>query len=317
MVTNVDDFRQGVDTRPMNANASLRAGLVGLGTMGLGMARNLATKGFPLAVTNRTMEKAVRLAADLAGGPSPVSALASPAEVAALSDVVVSCVSDGPDVEEVHLGKGGTIDGARPGTVVVDCSTIDPAVARSVATRFAEKGVAFLDAPVSGGQKGANEGTLSFFVGGEGEALAKARPVLEAMGKRITHLGPSGAGQLGKATNQVIVAGTLAAVAEGMAFARAAGLPLPAIHAALTGGAANSWALEVLGKKMLERDFKPAFAIKHQQKDLAIVLKTARANGVPLPAAALVHQLLSALEAKGRGEEGTQALLTLYEELSR
>ena len=113
------------------------------------------------------------------------------------------------------------------------------------------------------------------------------------------------------------MAGTLAAVCEGMAFARAAGLPLPAIHAALTGGAANSWALEVLGRKMLDRDFAPAFAIKHQQKDLAIVLKTARANGVPLPAAALVHQLLSALEAKGRGEEGTQALLTLYEELSR
>ncbi|MBP7678381.1 MAG: NAD(P)-dependent oxidoreductase, partial [Thermoanaerobaculia bacterium] len=154
-------------------------------------------------------------------------------------------------------------------------------------------------------------------VGGEAEALGKARPVLEAMGRRITHLGPSGAGQLGKATNQVIVAGTLAAVSEGMAFARAAGLPMEAIHAALTGGAANSWALEVLGKKMLERDFKPAFAIKHQQKDLAIVLRAARANGVPLPAASLVHQLLASLEAKGRGEEGTQALYTLYEELSR
>ena len=137
------------------------------------------------------------------------------------------------------------------------------------------------------------------------------------MGKRITHLGPSGAGQLGKATNQVIVAGTLAAVSEGMAFARAAGLPMEAIHGALTGGAANSWALEVLGRKMLDGDFRPAFAIKHQQKDLAIVLRAARANGVPLPAAALVHQLLSALEAKGRGEDGTQALYALYLELSR
>lgn len=317
MVANVDAFRQGVDTRRMNANTPLRAGFAGLGTMGLGMARNLAAKGFPLSLTNRTMEKAVRLASDLAGGPAPVAALPSPARVAAESDVVVSCVSDGPDVEEVHLGRDGTIEGARPGTVVVDCSTIDPDVARRVAARLAEKGVAFLDAPVSGGQKGASEGTLSFFVGGDAEALGKARPVLEAMGRRITHLGPSGAGQLGKATNQVIVAGTLAAVSEGMAFARAAGLPMEAIHAALTGGAANSWALEVLGKKMLDRDFAPAFAIKHQQKDLAIVLKTARACGVPLPAAALVHQLLSALEAKGRGEEGTQALLTLYEELSR
>lgn len=317
MVTNVDAFRQRADTPGMSAHSFLRTGFAGLGTMGLGMARNLASKGFPLALTNRTMEKAVRLASDLAGGPAPVVALSSPAEVAAQSDVVVSCVSDGPDVEEIHLGPAGTIEGARPGTVVVDCSTIDPAVARSVAARLAEKGILFLDAPVSGGQKGAIEGTLSFFVGGEAAALEKARPVFEAMGKRITHLGPSGAGQLGKATNQVIVAGTLAAVSEGLAFARAAGLPLEALHAALTGGAANSWALEVLGRKMLDRDFRPAFAIKHQQKDLAIVLKAARANGVPLPATALVHQLLSALEAKGRGEEGTQALLTLYEELSR
>jgi 3-hydroxyisobutyrate dehydrogenase len=317
MVTNVDALRQCVDTRRMDTNPHLRAGFAGLGTMGLGMARNLASKGFPLALSNRTMEKAVRLASDLAAGPVPVVALPSPAAVAAQSDVVVSCVSDGADVEEIHLGPGGTIEGARPGTVVVDCSTIDPAVARAVAARFAEKGVAFLDAPVSGGQKGAIEGTLSFFVGGEEAALEKARPLFEAMGKRITHLGPSGAGQLGKATNQVIVAGTLAAVCEGLAFAKAAGLPLEALHAALTGGAANSWALEVLGRKMLDRDFKPAFAIKHQQKDLAIVLRTARANGVPLPATALVHQLLSALEAKGRGEEGTQALLTLYEQLSR
>lgn len=301
----------------MNATAPLRAGFAGLGTMGLGMARNLAARGFPLSLTNRTMEKAVRLAADLAGSAAPVAALATPALVAASSDVVVSCVSDGPDVEEVHLGRHGTIEGARPGTVVVDCSTVDPAVARNVAAQLAEKGVLFLDAPVSGGQKGANEGTLSFFVGGEAEALERARPVLEAMGKRITHLGGSGAGQLGKATNQVIVAGTLAAVSEGMAFARAAGLPMEAIHGALTGGAANSWALEVLGRKMLDGDFRPAFAIKHQQKDLAIVLRAARANGVPLPAAALVHQLLSALEAKGRGEDGTQALYALYLELSR
>jgi 3-hydroxyisobutyrate dehydrogenase len=317
MVANVDAFGQGDDTRGMNATTSLRTGFVGLGTMGLGMARNLAVKGFPLSLTNRTMERAVRLASDLAGGPSPVTALPSPARVAAESEVIISCVSDGPDVEEVHLGRNGTIEGARPGTVVVDCSTIDPAVARSVAARLAERGVAFLDAPVSGGQKGAIEGTLSFFVGGEAGALEKARPVLDALGKKVTHLGPSGAGQLGKATNQVVVAGTLAAVSEGIAFAQAAGLPLEALHAALTGGAANSWALEVLGRKMLDRDFKPAFAIKHQQKDLAIVLKAARSNGVPLPATALVHQLLSALEAKGRGEEGTQALLTLYEELSR
>jgi 3-hydroxyisobutyrate dehydrogenase-like beta-hydroxyacid dehydrogenase len=173
----------------------------------------------------------------------------------------------------------------------------------------------FLDAPVSGGQKGATDGTLTFFVGGEADALETARSVFEAMGKRITHLGPSGAGQLGKAVNQIVVAGTLMAVSEGVAFAQKAGLPMAALHEALMGGAASSWMLDVLGRKMMDRDFKPAFAIKHQQKDLGIVLKTAREKGVPLPGVALVHQLLSALEAQGRGEDGTQALLALYEQM--
>ncbi len=199
--------------------------------------------------------------------------------------------------------------------MVVDCSTIAAAAARSIAARLRAVDVAFVDAPVSGGQKGAVEGTLTFFVGGEADAIEKARPLLAAMGRRVTHLGPSGSGQLGKATNQVIVAGNLLAVAEGLSFAAAAGLPLEPLHAALTGGAAASWALEVLGRKMLDRDFAPAFAVKHQQKDLAIVLASARECRVPLPGVALAHQLLAALEAQGRGEDGTQALLTLYEAL--
>lgn len=301
----------------MTENGILRTAVVGLGTMGAPMARNLARKGFPLALATRTPGNAEALAAELAGSPAPVTAATSPAGAAALADVVVSCVPDAPEVEAVHLGAGGTAETARPGTVVVDCSTIAAEAARSIARRLAEKGIHFLDAPVSGGQKGAVEGTLTFFVGGEEAAVARARPVFEAMGKRLTHLGPSGAGQLGKATNQVIVAGNLLAVAEGIAFAARAGLPLDALHGALTAGAATSWALEVLGRKMLDRDFKPAFAVKHQQKDLAIVLSTARANGVPLPGVALVHQLLCALEAQGRGEDGTQALLTVYERLVR
>ena len=223
----------------------------------------------------------------------------------------MSCLPDSPEVEEVHLGATGTVHGAAAGTVVVDCSTIAAEAARSIAERLARSGLLWLDAPVSGGQKGAIEGTLTFFVGGEEAALRKARPVLEALGKRITLLGGAGAGQLGKATNQIIVAGNLVAVAEGMAFAKKAGLPVEALHGALMAGAASSWALEVLGRKMMDRDFKPAFAIRHQQKDLAIVLETARQKGVPLPAVALVHQLLSALEAQGRGDDGTQALLTL------
>jgi 3-hydroxyisobutyrate dehydrogenase len=279
--------------------------------MGLPMARNLAKAGFPLTVTSRTFAKAESLAREW---PS-IRAARESAEVGRESDVVVSSVPDAPQVEEVHLGEKGTAAGAARGTVVIDTSTIAAEAARMVAQRLADRGVAFLDAPVSGGQKGAIEGALTFFVGGDSAALEKSRPVFQVLGKRITHLGPSGAGQLGKAANQILVGVNLMAVSEALAFAKKAGLPLPALHEALTAGAANSWALEVLGKKMIDRDFKPAFAIKHQQKDLAIVLRTARENGIPLPGAALVHQLLVALEAAGGGDDGTQALYTLYEKL--
>ena len=291
-----------------------RVGFIGLGTMGAGMARNLARAGFPLAVATRTPGKAQAFARELGGG---VAACESAEEVARRCDVVVSCLPDAPEVEEVHLGPGGTVRGAAAGTAVVDCSTIAPDAARTIGRRLSEAGIAFLDAPVSGGQKGATEGTLTFFVGGDAAALERARPALSAMGKRITHLGASGAGQLGKAVNQILVAGTLVAVSEGIAFAQKSGLPLPALHEALMGGAANSWMLDVLGKKMIARDFAPAFAIKHQQKDLAILLNAAREIGVPLPGAALAHQLLCALEAHGRGEDGTQALLTLYERMAQ
>ena len=290
-----------------------RVGFVGLGTMGVGMARNLAKAGFPLTIATRTPGKAEAFARELGGNLRGVH---WPEDVARASDVVVSCLPDSPEVEEVHLGEHGTVRGAAPGTVVVDCSTIAAEAARAIGRRLSDAGVGFLDAPVSGGQKGAAEGNLTFFVGGDVLALEKAGTVLGAMGKRITHLGPTGAGQLGKATNQIVVAGTLVAVSEAMVFAARAGLPLADLHAALMGGAASSWMLDVLGQKMIARDFKPAFAVKHQQKDLAIVLATARAAGVPLPGVALAHQLLSSLEAHGRGEDGTQALLTVYEELA-
>jgi 3-hydroxyisobutyrate dehydrogenase-like beta-hydroxyacid dehydrogenase len=289
-----------------------RIGFIGLGTMGAGMARNLAKAGLPLTVATHSPGKAQAFARELGGA---VEARDTPEEVARRSEIVVSCLPDSPEVEEVHLGPKGTIRGAAPQTVVVDCSTIDPDAARAIGNKLATSGIAFLDAPVSGGQKGAAEGTLTFFVGGEAGALERARPALAAMGKRVTHLGSSGAGQLGKAVNQILVAGTLVAVSEGISFAEKSGLPLPALHEALMGGAASSWMLDVLGKKMIARDFAPAFAIKHQQKDLAILLKAARAIGAPLPGAALAHQLLSALEAQGRGEDGTQALLTLYERM--
>jgi 3-hydroxyisobutyrate dehydrogenase len=289
--------------------------LIGLGTMGTPMARNLAKAGFPLLLSSRTREKAHRLAAELASATGAIRAVDSFAAIGAEAEVVVSCLPDAPQVEEVHLGPDGTAEQARRGAVVVDCSTIAPEAARTIAERLATRGVAFLDAPVSGGEKGAIAGTLTFFVGGESRALETARPVLLAMGKRVTHLGPSGSGQLGKAANQILVGVNLMAVSEALAFAARVGLPLEALHEALTAGAATSWALEVLGRKMLERDFAPAFAVRHQQKDLAIVLATARRNGAPLPGVALVHQLLGSLEAQGRADEGTQALLTVYERL--
>ncbi len=295
----------------------LRVGFIGLGTMGVPMARNLARAGFPLALATRTAAKARALAEELARENPAVRAFASPDEVARESDVVVSCLPDSPQVEEVHLGASGTVRGAAPGTIVIDCSTTAAEAAREIGRRLRDAGLPFLDAPVSGGQKGATEATLTFFVGADDPSdVERARRVFEAMGRRVTHLGPSGSGQLGKATNQILVACNLLAVSEAMAFARKAELPLESLHGALCAGAANSWALEVLGRKMIDRDFRPAFAIEHQQKDLAILLATARANGVPLPGAALVHQLLSALEAQGRGGDGTQALLTLYEQMS-
>jgi 3-hydroxyisobutyrate dehydrogenase len=294
----------------------LRVGFVGLGTMGAPMARNLAKAGFPLTLANRTASKAHALAEELSREGATARACESSERVARASDVVVTCLPDAPQVEEVLFGDSGLAGSLGAGAVVVDCSTIAAESARAVAGRLAERKVEFLDAPVSGGQKGAVEGTLTFFVGGNAAALERARPVFDAMGKRVTHLGGSGAGQLGKATNQILVAGNLIAVSEAIAFAQGVGLPLRPLHDALTAGAARSWALEVLGAKMIERDFKPAFAIKHQQKDLAILLRTAREKGVPLPGAALVHQLLSALEAQGRGEDGTQALLTLYESMA-
>jgi 3-hydroxyisobutyrate dehydrogenase len=299
----------------MSEASPLRVAFIGLGTMGQGMARNIAKAGFPLAVATRTPGKAEAFARALSEEGREARAAKTPAAAAEGADVVVSCVPDAPEVEDVHLGASGTAKGAQRGAVVIDCSTIAAEAARAIAERLQKDGLPFLDAPVSGGQKGAVEGTLTFFIGGDTAALEKARPVFESMGRRLTALGPSGAGQLGKAANQILVANNLMGVSEALAFAAKAGLPLSKLHEALTTGAANSWALEVLGKKMIDRDFKPAFAVKHQQKHLAIVLRSARTRGLPLPGTALVHQLLAALEASGRSEDGTQALLTVYESL--
>ncbi|HWQ31853.1 MAG TPA: NAD(P)-dependent oxidoreductase [Blastocatellia bacterium] len=296
----------------------MNAGLIGLGIMGAPMARNLVRAGFPLTVATRTPGKAEQFVAEVKSeNPSAqVRAVTSAAEVAAASEVIVTMVTDSPDVIAVARGEQGIFASAKPGTVIIDMSTISPQVTRELAAEAASRGLHWLDAPVSGGQKGAIEGTLTIMVGGEAAALERVRPALEAMGKRITHFGPAGSGQAAKLCNQIVVAVNLLAVCEGLVFGAKAGLDLSTLHQALTGGAANSWALEVLGKKMIERDFAPAFMVRLQQKDLRLVLDAAGTAHTPLPGTSLVHQLLAAVEAEGRSDDGTQTLFRWLEKLS-
>lgn len=284
-------------------------GFIGLGIMGMPMARNLLKAGFPLVVWNRTRSKAEELAregARLAHGP---------ADLARQADVVITILTDSPDVEQVVLGPGGVIEGARPGSVVVDMSTIAPAVTRRIARRLAEKGVQMLDAPVSGGQWGAINATLSIMAGGEREVFERCLPVFQAMGKRIVYCGGIGMGQVTKAVNQIIVAGTLAAVCEGLVFAAKAGADLKAVFEAVTGGAANSWQLENLGSRILRGDFNPGFMARLQLKDLRIILDTAREMQLPLLTTPIVDQVYRALEREGLGHEGTQSYIKVLERL--
>jgi len=288
----------------------LRVGFVGLGIMGASMARNVLKAGFPLTVYNRTRsrEKPLLEAGARAGG--------SPAEVARASDIVLTCVSDTPDVREVVLGESGALKGAVPGTVIADMSTISPAAAREIAARCAKKGVDFLDAPVSGGDKGAREGTLSIMVGGSEEAFKRALPVFEAMGKTITRIGGSGAGQVAKLVNQVICAGNLLGCAEGLALAEASGVDPRGILAAVSQGAARSWILENLGPKMLSGDFAPGFFVRLKQKDLRLAQELGSETGASLPGTALVQQLYRGIEASGGGELGTQSLIVALRRLA-
>lgn len=287
-----------------------RVGLVGLGIMGRPMARNLIKAGFTVTVHSRTRANVEELQGEGA------QAASSPAEVASRSELVVTIVPDSSDVEQVATGDNGVLEGARPGLIVADMSTISPAVTRTLAARAAAAGISWLDAPVSGGEAGAIAGTLTIMVGGEAAAFERALPVFRAMGKRVTHIGPSGHGQLTKLCNQVLVAINLLGASEALVFAAKAGLDLNKVHAALSGGAANSWVFEHLGRKMLNRDLKPAFKVSLQQKDLRLVSEAAREICAPVIGADLVQQLLRVLEARGWGDAGTQALVTVLEELA-
>ena len=279
-----------------------RVGFCGLGTMGGAMAANLRRAGFPLTVWNRSAGRAAELL-ELRAVQG-----ASPAAVAEASDVVVICVSDSPDVEAVLFGPEGVSAGASPGTLVVDSSTISPTASRDFAARLAAQGVAMVDAPVSGGSEGAQKATLTIMVGGEPADVERARPVLEAMGRSVTHMGPLGAGQATKAVNQVMLCGTYLGVAEGLVLAIRAGLDPEQVVKALGGGAAASWVLENRSGGMIADEYPLGFKVSLHLKDVMIALAMARESGVALPVAAMAAQIENGLVAQGHGDDDVSAL---------
>jgi len=287
-------------------------GFIGLGIMGAPMAANLARAGYPLVVHNRSRSKVERFVAE----HERAEAAATPNEVAERTDVVITMLPDSPDVEQVYLGDDGVIVGARARQLLIDMSSIAPAVARAVFKAASEVGAAALDAPVSGGDVGAREGTLSIMVGGPSDAFDRARPLLEVMGKTIVRLGEAGAGQTAKACNQILVAVTIEAVSEALVLASKAGVDPDRLIEVLSGGLAGNRVMAVRRRNFLEHDFTPGFKLELHHKDLGIALRTARELGVYVPATAIVDQMLAALEAGGDGGLDHSALLTVIEEQS-
>lgn len=279
-----------------------RVAFLGLGTMGAAMAANLARAGFAVTGWNRTPGRGAELA-DLG-----VSMASTPAEAVANVDIAVICVSDTPDVEAILFGQDGVVDGARPGTLIVDCSTIAPSASWDFAARLAERDLSMVDAPVSGGSEGAQNATLTIFIGGDAADVERARPVLTAMGRTITHVGPIGAGQAVKAVNQVIIAGTYLGVAEGIVLAIKAGLDVNQVVGALGGGAAQSWILANRSGRMLDNDYPLGFKVSLHRKDLGIALDLAEQLGAVLPISALAAQLETGLIAAGHGDDDMSAL---------
>ena len=285
-------------------------GFIGLGVMGRPMALNLLRAGHGLRVWSRHAESMRPL---VEAGAQPC---ASAADVAHGAEVVFSMVSDAPDVEQIALGAQGVIAGAAPGSIFVDMSTIAPAAARNIATLLAERGIDMLDAPVSGGKSGATSAALTILVGGKLSTFERVQPLFASLGKSITLIGPSGAGQIAKACNQVITGVAVAATAEAFNFARLNGVDVERVREALLGGFAASRILENQGGRMLARDFRPNFKAWMHQKDLRIVIDEAHRLGVPLPAAAAASQLFNAMSGSGLGEDDSIGVLKLYERLS-
>jgi len=288
----------------------LTVGYIGLGLMGKSIARNILKAGFPLVVHNRSRRAVDELAAE---GARPAF---SPAEVAAQVDVVFTNLPDTPDVEKVVLGERGIIEGAHPGLIWADNSTVKPAAARTLSLRLAEKGVLSLDAPVSGGDVGARDATLTIMVGGPAEALEKVLPVFQAIGKTVTHVGAAGAGQVAKAANQIMVAAQMVAMGELLIFSQKAGVDPQKVVEAIKAGSAQCWTLDVKPPRLFAGNRAPGFKAYMQAKDLNIILETAREYGIPLPSAAVDAQLYNAMLQNGMGELDNSAVIGIIEELA-
>jgi len=287
-----------------------RIGFIGLGIMGKPMARNLLRAGFPVTVHNRSRAKVEELVQDGA------SRATSPREAASAADVVITMLPNSPDVELVALGDGGIKDAARRGQLFIDMSTINPIVSQKISRELAPLGVAMIDAPVSGGEKGAIDGTLSIMAGGAPEDFERALPVFNALGKTITHMGPIGTGGFTKLANQIIVAVNLTAIGEALVFGAKAGVEPQKMIRALAGGLAGSKCLDQKSEKILSGDFAPGFKIDLHFKDLNLIQDAARSVGVPIPTAAFIEQLFAALRVRGRGGLDHSGVITLFEDLA-
>jgi 2-hydroxy-3-oxopropionate reductase len=285
-------------------------GFIGLGIMGKPMALNLINAGFPVVVHNRHQEVTNELVAVGA------SAGARPRDIAASCDVLITMLPDSPQVEDVILGPAGVIEDAGDGLIVIDMSTISPIVTRTLADRLAERGIAMLDAPVSGGDKGAIAGTLSIMVGGEEDVFNRCMPIFQALGKTIVHVGGSGAGQVVKACNQIVVALIIEAVSEALVLGSKAGVDPAKILKVLNGGLAANRVIEMRGASMLAHNFAPGGRIKTHHKDMGIILELGRMYGVSLPASAQVDQMFASLVSRGRGDLDHTALLMYLEDLA-
>ncbi len=286
---------------------SSKVGFIGLGIMGSGMTRNLLKAGFDLTVWNRTASKMDPIVKEGA------KAAENPADLAGQCDIIVLCVSDTPDVQEVLFSENGVFQGIKAGALVVDCSTISPIETQKFAKKLAKKDAHMLDAPISGGSEGAANGTLSIMVGGEAEQFKRALPVLEAMGKTITHVGGNGAGQMVKLVNQILVVNGMLALGEAFLFAQAGGLDLEKTLQAVAGGAAGSWALSNRGPQIIERDWSPGFMIDLQEKDVRLILDAADEMSVPVFGCSIAHHLYRTLQKRGLGAEGNHALIKALE----